>query len=95
VGFTLVVMSMTITVPDRTAHRLQRAAARRGVSVEVLAVETLDALDDAPLPSAADDVDPLEAFIGCGSSGGARPFEIHEARRELAARRAAEGIENL
>jgi hypothetical protein len=35
---------MMITLPDDTARRLERAAARRGISPEALAVETIDSL---------------------------------------------------
>ena len=42
--FTLVSMSMVITLPDDTARRLELAAARRGISPQALAVETIDTL---------------------------------------------------
>jgi hypothetical protein len=96
-GFTLGSMSMvmTITIPDETARRIEAVAAARGDTIEHVAVE---ALDTSPLliePVDSGEVDLLEAFIGCGTSDGTRPTEIHEMRRELAARKWAAGIENL
>ena len=89
-------MTMTITLPDTMARRIEAVAAARGETIEHITVEALDASPVlAGTDSVAPDIDLLEAFIGCGTSDGSKPFEIHEARRELAARRWAAGIENL
>jgi hypothetical protein len=85
-------VTLTVTVPDELARRLQAAAAARGVSVEQLAVEVLSGvdtpIDDGEARAA------LEAFIGAGAGDGTR-FEIHDARRDLAARRRADGTSRL
>ena len=79
-------MSITVHLPDELASRLAAAASRRGVDVDVIATELVAAgLDGA----AADD--PLEAFLGSGASGDHEPFDIHQARRELAARNRTTG----
>jgi hypothetical protein len=86
-------MSMVITLPDEAAERVSAAAAARGVAPEAVVVELV--MTDLPagrVPAAA--VDALEAFLG-SSRGDGTPFEIHEARRDLAARKWAAGIENL
>jgi hypothetical protein len=88
-------MSLVIAIPDETARRIEAVAAARGESSEMV---VLEALASSPLlaganPPTGDEL--LEDFIGCGSSTAGRPSEIHEMRRELAARRATEGIENL
>jgi hypothetical protein len=72
---------MTVNVPDELAERLAAEAARRGQTVDAVAAELL----------AAGLEDPLAAFIGCGSSGNDEPFELREARRDLAERKLAEG----
>jgi hypothetical protein len=93
VGFTLGGMSMVITLPDVAAERVTAAAVARGVTVETVVVELVM---DLPSGEVASDAarDALEAFLGSGTGDGT-PFEIHEARRELAARKWAQGIENL
>jgi hypothetical protein len=52
--------------PDELAGRLAAEAARRGITVDELAAETLSA---SLLASTGAQVDPLEAFIGSGDSG--------------------------
>ncbi|HMK97057.1 MAG TPA: hypothetical protein VK425_05870 [Acidimicrobiales bacterium] len=74
-------MSLTLHVPEDLANRLAAEATRRGISVDELSAELLD----AGLP----DEDPLEVFIGSGDSGDPAwaGRDIHELRSELAARR--------
>lgn len=84
-------MSITVEVPDPLAARLAAEAARRGVDPEELAVETLEGALGSPTTIAAPGADPLDAFIGCGSSGRAEPFDVHAARADLAARKRSEG----
>lgn len=93
-------VSMTIEVPEPLAGRLAAEAARRGVEADTLAVETLEAAYGPTGAGQGDQDDDerarvrreaLEAFIGCGRSGDREPFDIHNARAELAARRLAEG----
>ena len=88
-------MVMTITIPDETARRIEAVAAARGDTIEHVTVEALDASPLLIEPVESGEVDLLEAFIGCGASDGTRPSDIHEMRRELAARKWAAGIENL
>jgi predicted transcriptional regulator len=78
---TLVVMSTTVQLPDDLAERLAAEAARRGISVDEVAVEALA----ARYPQASSDRgrDALEAFIG-SASGRHQPFDIRKARAELA-----------
>ena len=58
-------------------------AGRRGVPVEVMLTELLT----ARLPAAqSNGHDTLEAFIGFGASGITQPFDIRQARRDLADR---------
>lgn len=45
----LTVMTVTVTVPDELAARLQAAAAARGTSVEQLAIEMLSAVEIEPV----------------------------------------------
>lgn len=86
-------MSMVITFPDDAADRLRAAAVARGVSVDEIAlrlvVEHLPAVDHTARARTA-----LEAFIGSVSGDGSR-FDIHDARRDLAARRWAQGTRSL
>jgi hypothetical protein len=85
----LVVMSVTLHVPEDLASRLGAEASRRGITVEELAVEALA----ARFPGEATDLgrEALEAFIGSAASGRSEPFDIHQARAELAGRKLAEG----
>ncbi|MEA2902464.1 MAG: hypothetical protein QOH36_2351 [Actinomycetota bacterium] len=82
-------VTMTVEVPEPLAGRLAAEAARRGVSVDEVAVEALEGVyGPRELPESADS---LEAFIGCGSSGRGEPFDILRARSDLAARKLAHG----
>lgn len=88
----MVPVSMTVEVPEPLAGRLAAEAARRGVSVDEVAVEALDGFygraDPKPI---AERIDALEAFIGCFDSGGPdwAGTDTHELRAEAAARRPA------
>ena len=73
---------MTLDLPAEAQARLQAEATRRGVTLGQLITELADSLPAE---------DPLEAFIGCGSSGRTEPFDIHKERAELAAKKFAEG----
>jgi hypothetical protein len=78
----------TVHLPDELVDRLAAEAARRGISVDELAAETLA----ARFPGAGPDLggDALEAFIGSGDSGdpawAAR--DTAELRKDAATRRA-------
>lgn len=85
----MVNMSMTVEVPEPLAGRLAAEAARRGVSANDVAVEALEGVYGLVEP--AGDRDSLDAFIGCGSSGRTEPFDIAQARSDLAARKFAQG----
>ena len=61
-------------------ERLRQEVSRRRISIEELIGELADNLPEG---------DPLEAFIGCGESGQAEPFDIHRERSEMAATRNA------
>lgn len=80
---------MTVEVPEPLAGRLAAEAARRGVSVDEVAVEALEGVYGPLEP--ADGSDSLLAFIGCGSSGRSEPFDVAQARSDLAARKLAHG----
>jgi hypothetical protein len=71
---------MSITI-EELAARLTAEAERRGLSVDALVDELADRLDD-----------PLEAFIGCATSGLGEPFDIHRERANAAAKKIAQGI---
>ena len=87
------VMALVITIPDDAARRLAEAAAGRGVTPEELALDlVIEHLPPAGQNGPARDA--LLAFVGSASGRGTR-FDIHDARRDLAARRQAEGIANL
>lgn len=73
-------MSIVVHVPDELVGRLTTEAACRGISVEELAAELLGERLANPGP----DTSALDAFIGSGSSGRSEPFDIHQARAELA-----------
>ena len=79
----------TLHLPDELAERLAAEASLRGMSVEELAAEALA----ARFAEAGSDPghEALEAFIGSGASGRREPFDIHEARAQLAQHKLAEG----
>lgn len=80
---------MTVEVPEPLAGRLAAEAARRGVSVDEVAVEALEGVYGPLEP--AESGDSLLEFIGCGSSGRREPFDIAQARAALAASKFANG----
>jgi hypothetical protein len=90
----MVAVSVTVEVPEPLAGRLAAEAARRGLSVEEVAVEVLEGFYGTTTPTPdAEGVDALEAFIGCADSGDPdwASRDIHELRAEAAARKLAEG----
>lgn len=76
-------VTVTLDLPAEAQARLQAEATRRGITLDQLVVELADSFPAE---------DPLEAFIGCGSSGRTEPFDIHNERAALAAKKFAEGI---
>ena len=87
------VMALVITIPDDAARRLAEAATGRGVTPEELARDLI--IEHLPPEEQSGPArDALLAFVGSASGRGTR-FDIHDARRDLAARRQAEGIANL
>lgn len=83
-------MSITVGVPEPLAGRLAAEAARRGLSVDEVAVEALEGVYGRTEPkAAADRLDALEAFIGCFDSGDPdwAATDTHELRAQAAARR--------
>ncbi len=90
----MVSVSMTVEVPEPLAGRLAAEAARRGVSVDEVAVEALEGFYGRTDPKpTAEGIDALEAFIGCADSGDPdwATRDIHELRAEAAARKLAHG----
>jgi hypothetical protein len=75
----------TVHLSEDLGQRLAAEAARRGMSVDEVAAEALAAR--YPQPASDPGYDALEAFIGSGSSGQHEPFDIHQARADLARRR--------
>jgi hypothetical protein len=65
------------------AARVEAIAAKRGISPDEAVAEMVA----ARLPAE----DALEAFIGSGASGRKEPYDIHQARADLAERKLAEG----
>lgn len=86
----MVAVSVTVEVPEPLAGRLAAEAARRGVSVEEVAVEALEGVYGKP----DGDQDALAAFIGCFDSGDPdwASTDTHELRAQAAARNLAEGV---
>ena len=82
-------MTLTVDVPEPLAGRLAAEAARRGVSVDEVAVEALEGVYGPLEPTEGGDS--LEAFIGCGSSGRSEAFDIAQARSDLATRTPTRG----
>jgi len=74
-------MAMTVHVPEDLGSRLAVEASRRGLSVDELSAQLLDA--------GLSSDDPLEAFIGSGRSGRGDLGRRH--REILAEHLAAEG----
>jgi hypothetical protein len=87
-------MSMvTVTLIDAAATRATELAHARGVSEDTLVAELVL---QAPFPDQGSDAGlaALEGFFGCGTSNEPQ-LTVKEMRRDLAARRLADGIENL
>lgn len=82
---------MTVNLPGDVAARLAAEAARRGVSVDDLAAQLLAVRLPEPAEGRMEE-DALEAFIGCGASGRTEPFDLRQARRDLADQKRAEGL---
>jgi hypothetical protein len=83
------VTDLHVQIPDDVAARLADEARRRGVAVDVVLTELLS----TRLPAAqSSNHDTLEAFIGFAASGITEPFDIHQARRDLAERTTTKGI---
>lgn len=83
-------MSLTVDLPPDVLRRLEAEAARRGVTVDEVIAElaaTLPGEQPAP-PKRSRRL----SFVGIGSSGDTRPFDIHRERDELARRKLADGI---
>jgi hypothetical protein len=78
-------MSTVVHLSEELAARVEAVAVQRGLSADEVVAGALEAV----LPHQGED--PLEAFIGSGASGRRQPFDIHEARAELAERKVAEG----
>lgn len=74
---------MIVELPAGALRRLESEAARRGVSIDDVIAELA-----ARLPVE----DPLEAFIGCGTSGDTEPFDIHRERDKMVAAKLAEDV---
>jgi hypothetical protein len=84
---------MVITLPDEEAQKLSAAALRLGVSVDEVARSLVaDHLPAVPTPERSRAL--LEGFVGSVSGDGSL-FDVHEARRELATRRASQDSRNL
>ena len=63
--------SITVRIPEKTLVRLQKHAAKTGVSASALARSYLD----HAAPRADDEVQPLPNFIGIGHSGNREPID--------------------
>jgi hypothetical protein len=86
-------MVMTLKIPDEVLRRLEAAAEKRGMTPEELAIDfVVERLPDRDRVDRARDA--LARFVGSASGDGSR-FDIHEARRDLAGRRRAQGTRNL
>lgn len=72
-----------VHLPDELARRLEVEAARRGLSVDVVAAELVAAGLGADTA--------LESFIGSGRSGSSEPIDVCSLRAEVADRRLADG----
>ena len=80
-------MTITVHLPDELAAPLAAATAPRGVAVEQIAAELVPEVG-----AGQGGADPLEAFLTAGASGQRDPLDIRQARRDLAARTAANDI---
>jgi hypothetical protein len=85
-------VSTTVDVPEPLAGRLAAEAARRGLSVDEVAVEALEgAYGRTESKPAAERLDALEAFIGGFDSGDPdwAATDTHELRAQATVRRPA------
>jgi hypothetical protein len=85
-------VSITVDVPEPLAGRLAAEAARRGLSVDEVAVEALEGVYGRSEPKPATErLDALDEFIGCFDSGDPdwAATDTHELRAQAAARRPA------
>ena len=86
-------MTVNVELPEALAERLAAEAARRGVTVEDLAVETLESRygreASARREHTPEGADALEAFIGSFDSGDPdwASTNTHELRAQAEARR--------
>jgi serine/threonine protein kinase HipA of HipAB toxin-antitoxin module len=84
---------MSVELPDPLAERLAAEAARRGLTVEELALEAIEGRYGPSRPTEASDdgVDAVEAFIGCFDSGDPdwATTDTHILRAQAAERRPA------
>lgn len=62
-------MSVTLDLPDALVERLEAEAARRGVTVQELAVAALHEHYEGDLSGPNGDEDSLDAFLGSFDSG--------------------------
>lgn len=86
---------MVIMLNDAAAVRATELAKSRGVTADEVVAELVLA---APAPEGDRDAGlvALEAFFGCGTGKATGPqLSVKEMRRELAARKLADGIENI
>lgn len=85
---------MSVELPDPLAERLAAEAARRGLTVEELALEAIEGRYGPSRPrEATDRSDAVAAFVGCFDSGDPTwaSRDIHDLRAEAAERKLAEG----
>jgi hypothetical protein len=90
IGFVLFyteVVTVTLDLPAEAQARLQAEASRRGITLDQLVAELADSF-----PAEADTPKHRLGFVGIGSSGRTEPFDIHQERAVLAAKKLAEGI---
>jgi hypothetical protein len=87
---------MSVDLPEPLAERLAAEAARRGVTVEDLALEAIEGRygPGRSAERSGHGVDALQAFIGCADSGDPdwASRDIHELRAEFAKRKLAEEL---
>jgi hypothetical protein len=84
-------MRVTLDLPDALVERLEAEAARRGVTVQELAVAALREHYEGDLPGPNGDEDALDAFLGSLDSGGPAwaSRDTHRLRQDADRRRLA------